>query len=210
MVRQAWGATMGFMTRGLFVVGGIIAGTTALNYFVFGNAADYGLLSSRLGAWHEAQVRPACYGALEFPEKDRARPMLPAGQHRIAPQDYRRMVEMTAALNCYVVTQRNAVCEPNNRAYIVDYIAKYFSKQDAMLETAARYGADEVKNVQMLWDNDNSRAIDAGLADHIRNGRLNSSDFGWSAPAILKAQLQKFAGAPDMCAKEQPWTAAKM
>ena len=57
---------MSFMTRGLFVVGGIIAGTTALNYFVFGNAADYGLPNSRLGAWREALVRPACYGALEI------------------------------------------------------------------------------------------------------------------------------------------------
>ena len=96
---------------------GIIAGSTALNYFVLGNSADYGLPSSQLGAWREAKVRPACYIALESPERDPARPMLPVGQHRIAQQDYSRMVEMTAALHCYLVTKRDAVCEPNNRGH---------------------------------------------------------------------------------------------
>ena len=201
---------MSMTLRALLVVAGIVGGSSAINHFVLGGPSDFGLSSSRVGALRDAKVRTACFFALESPEKDPARPMLPAGRHRIAPEDYDRMVEMTAALNCYVVTQRNAVCEPNNRAYIVNYIGKYSSKQEAMLETAARYGADEVKNVQMLWDNDNSRKIDATLTDHMRNGRLNKSDFGWSAPAMLKAQLQRFAGALDMCAKEQSWNAAKM
>jgi hypothetical protein len=201
---------MSFMSRGLFVVAGIIAGSTALNYFVFGNTADFGLPSSRLGAWREAKVRTACYPAMEFPERDSARPMLPAGQHRIAPQDYTRTVEMTAALNCYVASQRNAVCEPNNRAYVVDYIGKYYAKMDAMLETAAHYGQDEVRNVRSLWNGQNNRSIAAALENHIRYGRLKKSDFGWSAPAALQSQFEKYAGAPDMCAKEPPWVAAKL
>jgi hypothetical protein len=34
---------MSFFSHGLFVVAGIIAGSTAINYFVLGNGADYGL-----------------------------------------------------------------------------------------------------------------------------------------------------------------------
>jgi len=200
---------MSFLTRGLFVVGGIIAGTTALNYFVFGNAADYGLPSSRLGAWREALVRPACYGALENPEKDWARPKMPASQTRIAPQDYTRTVEMTAALNCYLVTEGNAVCEKNNRAYIVDYIEKYYDKMDSMLKTAARYGEDEVRNVKDLWDSENNRAIARALEKHIRDGHLTKSDFGWSAPAAIKAQLQQYADVPDPCPNERTWVAVE-
>jgi hypothetical protein len=198
------------MVRAVCVVAAIVGGSSAINHFVLGGSSDFGLTGSRVGSLRDAKVRTACYFTLEFPEKNPARPTLPPGQNRIAPQDYNRVVEITAALNCYVATQRNAICEPDNRAYIVDYIGRYFGKQDAMLEIAARYGETEVKNVQMLWDNPNSRAIDAALEDHIRYGRLNKSDFGWSAPAMLKAQLQRFSSAPDMCAKEQPWTAAKL
>jgi hypothetical protein len=200
---------MSFFSRGLFVVAGIIAGTTGLNYFVFGNSDDYGLPSSRLGAWREAKVRPACYGALENPERDPARSRLPAGQHRIAWQDYQRMVEMTAALKCYVVEQRDAVCNPDNRAYIVNYIDKYFAKKDAMLTTAKRYDAEEVTNVKQLWDGDNNRAIVSALEDHIRAGRLTKSDFGWSAPVEIKALLDKYVDAPDDCAKDHPSVANK-
>ena len=32
---------------------------------------------------------------------------------------------MTAALHCYLVTHPNAICEKNNRAYIVDYINRF-------------------------------------------------------------------------------------
>lgn len=195
--------TMSFLSRGLFVVTGIIVGTTAINYFIAGNSADYHLPNSRIGAWREAQVRPACYVALERPENDIHRPKLPAAPHRIAMTDYRRMVEMTAALKCYVVTQNNAVCEPNNRAYIVDYIGKYFAKMDDMLETAKRYGADEVGNVRQLWNSDNNQAITAALEDHVRSGHLNRSDFGIWPPAALKLTLEEYAGAADTCPNER-------
>lgn len=202
---------MSFMARGLFVVAGIIVGTTTINYFVLGNTADYGLPDSRLGAWRAAKVRPACYPALEYPEKDYARPRMPAGQNRIARSDYERMVEMTAALKCYVVSQGSAVCEPNNRAYIVNYIEKYFDKKDDMLETAQRYGDDEVRNVHRLWDSGNNRAIDGALEEHIRLGRLRKSDFSlWSAPAALAPLFERYPDAPDNCVKEAPWSAAKL
>ena len=202
---------MSFMSRGLFVVVGIIAGSTAINHFVFGNTADFGMPNSRLGAWREGVVRTACYGATESPERDPARPRLPVGsQHRIAPQDYSRMVEMTAALHCYLVTQRNAVCEPNNRAYIVDYIGKYYAKMDSMLETAKRYGDAEVQNVNRLWNGDNNRQIATALERHVSDGRLIKSDFGWSSPEPMKALFQKNPAAKDSCAKEQPWVAVKV
>lgn len=199
--------------RALFVAAGVVGGSFAVNHFVLGDTITFGSFTmpgSRIGAANDAKVRTACYFALESPEKARTRPMLPAGQHSITPEDYDRTITLTAALNCYVVTQRNAVCDPHNRAYIVNYIGKYFNKRDAMMEAAGRYGDDEVRNVKILWNNDQSSAIAAAMEDHIRSGRLNKSDFGWSAPAALKAPLAQFSGAPDICGKERPWTAAKM
>lgn len=201
---------MSLLSRGLFVVAGVIGGTTAINMFVLGNHADYGLPNSRLGAWREAAVRPACYPALEFPERDPQAPKMPPRHQRISSQDVSQTVQLTAALHCYVVTQRNAVCDPNNRAYIVDYIGKYFGAKDHMIDLAGHYGTDDIRNVRALWDSPNNRAIEAALHDHIRNGRLTKSDFGWSPPAALKQQLVTFAGTPDSCLKEQRWTAVKV
>jgi len=201
---------MSFFSRGLFVVAGIIAGTTCLNYFVFGNTADFGLPNGRLGAWREAQVRPACTGALEFPQKDYGNPKLPSGQHRIDAQDFMRMVDMTAALHCYLVTQRTAVCEPNNRAYVVDYSEKYFAKMDDMLATAKRYGEDEVRNVRQLWDSQNNRAIMSAFDEHIRYGRLMRGDFGITAPPSLRVMFEKYQKPSDSCGKERPWVASKV
>lgn len=199
--------------RALFVAAGVVGGSFAVNHFVLGDTITFGSFTmpgSRVGSANDAKVRTACYPAMEFPERERTRPMLPVAQHRIAPEDYDRTITLTAALNCYVVTQRNAVCDPHNRAYIVNYIGKYFSKRDAMMEAAQRYGDDEVRNVKILWNNDQSNAIAAALEEHIRFGRLTKSDFGWSVPAPLKAQLAQFSSAPDMCGKERPWTAARM
>jgi hypothetical protein len=199
---------MNLMWRSLFVVCGIVVGSTAINYYVFGNTGDYLSQNTRIGAWRDGKVRTACYGAMERPEDDSANPKLPATPHRIGLMDHHRAIEVTAALHCYLVTQRGAVCERNNRAYIVDYIAKYFDKMDEMLGTAKAYGDDEIRNVRELWNSRNNRAIMAALDDHIRNGRLIKSDFGWSAPAQIKAQLGR-APAADLCAKERPWVAVK-
>ena len=201
---------MSFFSRGLFVVSGIIVGSTCLNYFVFGNPVNLSLPGSRLGDWQAAQVRPACYAALIAPEKDRGNPTLPYGQHRITWQDNRRTIDMTAALHCYVVAQTNAVCERNNRAYIVDYIEKYFAKRDAMLKIAARYDDGEIRNVREFWNSPNNRAIMTAIEHHFHYGHLRKSDFGWSAPDELKPIFDKYPDAPDNCPQEQPWTAIKV
>jgi hypothetical protein len=201
---------MSFFTKGLFVVGGIIAGTTAIDYFVLGNTSDYRMPSDRLGPWREAQVRPACYPALESPEKDAGNPQFPPEPNRISRTDYSRTVELTAALNCYVVTQTNAVCEPSNRTYIVDYIAKYFVKKNEMMAIAKRYGRAEVEKIERLWDAGNNRAIGVAIENHIRNGRITRLDFGLSAPDELRPVFDKFANTPDHCPRERRWTAAKL
>jgi len=201
---------MSFVSRALFVGIGIIAGAVALDYFVFGNTVHIGLAQARLGSESEAKVRPACFPALVSPKKDRDNPTLPYGQHRIAWQDHDRMVDMTAALHCYLVTQKDAVCDPDNRAYVVDYIERYFQKMDAMLETARRYGDDEVRNVRDLWDSANNRAIMAAIETHIRLGRLKRSDFGWSLPAALKPLFDRSVAGPDYCNPDHPWVAVKM
>jgi hypothetical protein len=200
---------MNLMWRALFVVAGIVVGSTAIN-IVLGNSGDYLPGSARVGDWRNALVRTACYDALAIPEQAPGAPPRPTAPHRIDYQDYRRAVELAAALNCYLVTQTGAVCERNNRAYIVDYIGKYFDKMDAMLSTAARHGDDEVRYVKAMWNSQNNRSIAAALDDQIRNGRLNKSDFGWSVPAPLKAQLAASANAPDKCANQRPWVATKL
>jgi hypothetical protein len=201
---------MSLMWRAAFVVAGVVIGSTAINYFVLGNSADYATQNARIGAWREAMVRPACYRALEQPEKDHGAPRRPPMPNRVGAMDLDRTIELTAALHCYLITQNNAVCERNNRAWIVDYIRKYFGKMDEMLATAAAYDRDEVRIVHDVWNAANNRAIVAALDNHIRNGRLTKADFGWTVPAQLKAQLDRHAGAPDTCTKERPWVAVKL
>lgn len=201
---------MSFLSRGLFVAAGIIVGSTCINYLVAGETPSLPWSDGRLGNWREAKVRPACYAALNFPKRDRGNPTLPYGQHRIDGQDFDRMVDMTAALHCYVVTQQNAVCDPDNRAYVVDYIGKYFAKRDAMLGIAKRYGGGEEAAVRDLWDAANNRAIMNSLEMHIKYGRLRKSDFGWSAPKPLEATLEQYSNAPDHCDKARPWVAVKI
>ena len=78
-----------------------------------------------------------------------------------------------------------------------------------MLETAARYGNEEVQNVRMLWNGDNNREIKAALDEHVRAGHLMKSDFHWSSPAQLRARFQQYPDARDTCAKEQPSVAQR-
>lgn len=190
---------MTLIGRGLFVLGGIALGVLAINHFVFGNTGDLLPMSARMGEWRKAAIREACYPALEHPERDPLLPKLPSGAHRIEPADQRRATEMTAALNCYVVTNVNALCEPNNRAWIVDYIDKYYDKKDDMLAIARRYGDAEVRNVEQLWNSPRNQAIQAALVRNIRDGRLSKSDFGWSAPDALMPALSQYQKATDTC-----------
>jgi len=188
---------MRVLKRAALVIFAIVVGTELMKA---GIVDDRPALSTnpRLGEWRQAKIRTACYRALEFAERDELAPRLPAGNHRIDTRDFYRAQEMTVALNCYLVTNPNAVCEPNNRAYIVDYVTRYYGKKDDMLATAARHGNVEVRNVERVWDSARNRAIDAALRDNIRTGRLIKSDFGLSTPAVLKPLFQQQAAA-DTC-----------
>lgn len=190
---------MTLIARGLFVVGGIAVGSFLINHFVFGNTGDALIRSDRIGEWRKAAVREACYPAMEHPERDSLAPKMPAGQHRVSPSDHRRAVELTVALNCYLVSKPTAICQPDNRAYIVDYIGRYHAKKNEMLATAKPYGEAEIRNVEALWDSPRNRAIDQALADNVRSGRLSRSDFGFSSPEPLRAILAANTDAADNC-----------
>ena len=190
---------MGLLMRAVFVLGGIFLGINLINYFVLGHSGDYLPGGERMGEWKQAEIREACFPALESPERDGMLPSLPAREHRIGWQDIARAKEMTAALNCYLVTHPNAVCERNNRAYIVDYINRYFAKFDEMMGTARRYGDAELSNVRYLWDSPRNRAINAALMRDTGNGRLIKADFGWTAPSAMKPMLDRYNGTSDNC-----------
>jgi hypothetical protein len=190
---------MNLIARGLFVVGGIAVGSFLINHFVFGNTGDALIKSDRIGEWRKAAVRETCFPAMEYPERDTLAPRMPAGQHRVSPADYRRAVELTVALNCYLVGKPGAICQPDNRAYIVDYIGRYYAKKNEMLATAKPYGEAEIRNVEALWNSPRNRAIDKALADNVRNGRLTRSDFGFSSPEPLRALLSEHSQNGDNC-----------
>jgi hypothetical protein len=192
---------MDLLKRAAFVIGGIFLGINLINYFVLGNTGDYLPGGARMGEWKEAKVREACYPALEFIERDGQLPKLSTDRHRVAWRDLTRAQEMTAALNCYLVTHPNAICERNNRAYIVDYINRYFAKLDEMLAVAKRYGDAEISTVKGLWDSPRNRAINAALMRDASSGRLIKADFGWSMPTAMKPMLDQYKGTSDNCPK---------
>jgi hypothetical protein len=191
---------MNLIARGLFVIGGIAVGSFAINVFVLGNTGDALIPSARIGEWRKAHVREACYRAMEYPERDSMAPKMPPGQHRVAPSDHHRAVELTVALNCYVVTKQNAICQPDNRAWIVDYIGKYYAKKNEMLATAKHYGDAEIRNVESLWNSPRNRAIEQALAAHVKAGRLNRGDFGFFIPDAMQPLLAQHSGGGDSCA----------
>jgi hypothetical protein len=192
---------MDFLKRAAFVLGGIFLGINLINYFVMGHTGDYLPGGERMGEWRAAKIREACYSALEAPEKDGLLPKLSTDTHRIGWRDLDRARDMTAALNCYLVTHPNAVCERNNRAYIVDYINRYFAKFDEMMSTAKRYGEAEMSTVRKLWDSPRNRAINAALLQDTSSGRLIKADFGWSVPTAMKPMLDRYKGTSDNCPK---------
>jgi len=187
------------LKRAAFVVGGIFLGINLINYFVLGHTGDYLPGGERMGEWKQAAIREACYSALESPESDPLLPKLTTNDHRVDWRDLTRAKEMTAALNCYLVTHPNAICERNNRAYIVDYINRYFAKADEMMTTAKRYGEAEMSTVKNLWDSPRNREITAALAKDTGNGRLIKADFGWTTPAAMKPMLDRYKGTSDNC-----------
>jgi hypothetical protein len=153
--------------------------------------------SDRIGEWRKAAIREACFGATARPERNT--PHLPTRDHRISLPTIVRGTEMMTALHCYIVTNTQAVCDRHNRAYIVDYIGRYFRFMDGMYRVAADYGEREKRNVDAFWTAHYPRAIKIALEDHVRNGRLNYNDFGWSRPAQLTGLLTKYKGTNDVC-----------
>lgn len=180
-----------------FVIGGIAVGSYFLNAWM--NPGDALPRNSRMGAWRDAEVRPACYEAVDVKDPYTS-PKMPSGAHQIDFGDYARAVQLTAALNCYVVTQKDAICEPNNRAWIVDYLGRYYGKMNDMLSSAKKVGEAEVNKVKQVWNSPQNQAINRALENHIRDGKLAKADFGWSAPGQLKPLFDKHAGAADKCA----------
>lgn len=183
-----------FIRRAAFVLTAIVIGQTIL-YFSLTPGSTL-VRNARMGEWKKADVREACFGALEQ-LKD---PNLPRYPSDFTSADgVHRAREMTAALHCYIVTKKDAMCDPNNRAYIVDYIGKYHDKMDTMLASAKRQGPEQLKMMQMFWNSRHNQTIASTLDAAIRDGKLNKSDFGWSTPNALKPGLDKNANAPDRC-----------
>jgi len=185
--------------RAAFILGAIFVGANLINYSVLGNTGDYLPGGARMGEWKAARIREACYPAFVVSERDATLPLLTTNDHRVAWQDLKQARTLTTALHCYLVTHPNAICEKNNRAYIVDYINRYFSKFDEMVDIAKRYGESEITNVKNLWDSPRNRAISAALIQDASSGRLIKADFGWSTPAAMRPMLDQYKGKTDNC-----------
>jgi hypothetical protein len=198
---------MSLMWRALFVVGAIVVGRTAIGLYWEGPSAFFNTETARVGNWREAKLRPACQIVREQPAREVG---VPARPQRVSWQDHERALELSAALKCFLVTQTDAVCERDNRAYVIHYVGEYFSKMDEMLAAAARYGDDDIRAVRSLWNAPNNRASMESLDAHIRNGKLRASDFGRSAPVQLKPQLAQWAKAADGCAHQRAWAPVKV
>jgi hypothetical protein len=183
-----------FIRRASFVIAAIVLGRLAL-YFVLTPGATL-VHNARMGEWKKADVREACFEALERLDD----PDLPRYPSDFTSADgVTRAREMTAALHCYIVTKRDAVCNPDNRAYIVDYIGKYYDKMDSMMASAKRNGPGQLGMMERFWNSRRNQQIASTLDGAIRDGKLSKSDFGWSVPVALKASLQQNAKAPDRC-----------
>jgi hypothetical protein len=187
------------LMRVAFILGAIFVGLNLINYSVVGNTGDYLPGGERMGAWKAAKIREACYPAFVVSERDGTLPKLTTNDHRVAWQDLAQARNLTTALYCYLVTHPNAVCEKNNRAYIVDYINRYFAKFDEMIDIAKRYGESEISTVKNLWDSPRNRAISAALKQDASSGRLIKADFGWTMPAAMKSIFDQHKGAADNC-----------
>jgi hypothetical protein len=198
---------MSWVWRALFVIAAIVVGRTAIGYFFFDVSPTVRAETPRVGNWREAKLRPACQIVREAPTREVG---VPAKPMRVAWDDYERALELSAALKCFLVTQTNAVCERDNRAYVIHYVGEYFSKMDEMMSTAARHSEDTVREVRALWNAPTNRAAMDALDTHIRNGKLHTSDFGRSAPAQLKPQLTQWAKATDGCAHQRAWVPVKV
>jgi hypothetical protein len=188
---------MDWVYRG-FILAAAFAGFYLVNIFVLGNSGDALPGSARMGDWRKAEIRQTCMDATEDPRADPLMPKRQASADSFGILDYNEAILKIAAMNCYVVKHKTAICEPNNRAYIVDYAARYYGTQRDMLKNAQNSRAEKL--VRAFWNNPRTRAIQAALEDHIQAGRLNERDFGWSTPAEIKPLLDRHAAIVTDCA----------
>jgi len=166
--------------------------------------------SDRIGDWRVAKIREACFSDTATAHDSHQGKGLPRGGREIKYPEILRGMTMQAALNCYVAKNAQAVCEKNNRAYIVDYIGRYFRLKDKMYAAAERVGDAERRIADNLWSDPRDQAILTALENHIANGRLNRSDFGWSKPAQLAALLDENRDVADACLQEAAWQPPEM
>src|SRR5262245_7238607 len=112
-------SAMKFLSRLALVVCAVLAAPYLMKYLIHGTV-DFLPSNERMGEWKQAKIRETCFPAIENAFRDPLAPKRPTQEHHIGWQDLNRAIEMTSLLNCYLVTHPNAICEPNNRAYIVD------------------------------------------------------------------------------------------
>ena len=192
---------MDLLKSALFVVGGIVVGTWFLDIFVLGNSGDALPQNERMGEWRKAEIRTQCYNAVAEATSEPDRPKRPETVN-IDIRDYNKILDMTAALHCYVVTNPNAICNKDNRAYIVDYVGRYFKKKQSMLADAEEQGKAEASAMAALWDSQRNQAISAALDEDVKVGKLKRDDFGWFVPSALETAFEKYPGATDSCVKQ--------
>jgi hypothetical protein len=190
-----------FIKRAAFVIVAIIVGRFAL-YLVF-NVENMLPRNPRLGDSSSAEVRQSCFVA-PWRLRDPDLPSYPSDF--ITPNDTPQVREMTASLYCQMVTKYDAVCDRDNRAYIVDYIGKYYDKRDTMLASAKSRGAEQFSMMQRNWNSRRNQQISAAIETAIGEGKLTKSDFGWFPPAALKPLLNQHAKAADRCAPQRTAT----
>jgi hypothetical protein len=192
---------MDLLKRALFVVGGILIGTWLVGIFVIGNTGDALPQNERMGEWRKAKIRTQCYGAVAEERREPDAPKRPETVN-IDIRDYHQVLNTSAALNCYVVTNRDAICDKDNRAYIVDYIGRYFKTKEKMISDAADKGEAEGRAMLALWDTPRNRAIAAALDADIEHGRLARGDFGWMVPDALVPMFEQHPDAKDSCLRQ--------
>jgi hypothetical protein len=193
---------MELIGRALFVICGIVVGLIAIDYFVLGSSGDALPQNERMGEWRKATIREACYGEVGDAWGIKKNGLKRPENVNIDIRDFNRIQEMTAALHCYLVTNKDAICDKDNRAYIVDYIGRYFGTKQDMLAAATSQGEAEAKAMQELWNSPKNEAIDAALASDIRQGRLAKDDFGWSTPDPLAPVLDEYEDRIDNCTRQ--------
>jgi hypothetical protein len=105
------------------------------------------------------------------------------------------------AIECILTRDRAAVCNPDNRALAIEFLADFLDN--------ARRAEPELANIpaakRALFEQASGiaarpRVLDA-LRDHLREGRLTAADFGTFAPPEVKEAIAAVKPVRDACAQ---------